>query len=63
LFGYDRGAFTGAYKSKAGKFELANNGTIFLDEIGEIDLAIQSKLLQVLQEGSFSRLGGKQDVR
>jgi two-component system response regulator AtoC len=63
LFGYERGAFTGAYKSKAGKFELANNGTIFLDEIGEIDLAIQSKLLQVLQEGSFSRLGGKQDVR
>jgi len=58
LFGYERGAFTGAYKSKAGKFELANNGTIFLDEIGEIDLAIQSKLLQVLQEGSFSRLGG-----
>lgn len=63
LFGYERGAFTGAYKSKAGKFELANNGTIFLDEIGEIDLAIQSKLLQVLQEGSFSRLGGKQDVK
>jgi len=62
LFGYERGAFTGAYKSKAGKFELANNGTIFLDEIGEIDLALQSKLLQVLQEGSFSRLGGKQDV-
>ena len=62
LFGYERGAFTGAYKAKAGKFELANNGTIFLDEVGEIDLAIQSKLLQVLQEGSFSRLGGKQDV-
>ncbi|MGC9324461.1 MAG: sigma-54-dependent transcriptional regulator [Desulfomonilia bacterium] len=62
LFGYERGAFTGAYRAKAGKFELANNGTIFLDEIGEIDLAIQSKLLQVLQEGSFSRLGGKQDV-
>lgn len=63
LFGYERGAFTGAYKSKAGKFELANYGTIFLDEIGEIDLAIQAKLLQVLQEGTFSRLGGKQDVR
>lgn len=62
LFGYERGAFTGAYKAKAGKFELANNGTIFLDEIGEIDMAIQAKLLQVLQEGSFSRLGGKQDV-
>ena len=53
LFGYERGAFTGAYKSKAGKFELANNGTIFLDEIGEMDLGIQSKLLQVLQGGTF----------
>jgi len=63
LFGYERGAFTGAYKAKAGKFELANNGTIFLDEIGEMDLTIQSKLLQVLQEGTFSRLGGKQDVK
>jgi two-component system, NtrC family, response regulator AtoC len=63
LFGYERGAFTGAYKSKAGKFELANNGTIFLDEIGEMDMGIQSKLLQVLQEGTFSRLGGKQDVK
>ena len=48
---------------KPGKFELANNGTIFLDEIGEMDLSIQSKLLQVLQEGTFSRLGGKQDVQ
>ncbi|MCK7467250.1 MAG: sigma 54-interacting transcriptional regulator [Desulfosudis oleivorans] len=63
LFGYERGAFTGAYRSKPGKFELANNGTIFLDEIGEMDLGIQSKLLQVLQEGTFSRLGGKQDVQ
>jgi two-component system response regulator AtoC len=63
LFGYERGAFTGAYKAKAGKFELANNGTIFLDEIGEMDLGIQSKLLQVLQGGTFSRLGGKQDVK
>ncbi len=63
FFGYERGAFTGAYRSKPGKFELANNGTIFLDEIGEMDMAIQSKLLQVLQEGTFSRLGGKQDVK
>jgi two-component system response regulator AtoC len=63
LFGYERGAFTGAYKAKAGKFELANSGTIFLDEIGEMDLSIQSKLLQVLQEGTFSRLGGKLDVK
>ncbi len=63
LFGYERGAFTGAYKAKAGKFELASNGTIFLDEIGEMDLGIQSKLLQVLQGGTFSRLGGKLDVK
>lgn len=63
LFGYERGAFTGAYRSKPGKFELANNGTIFLDEIAEMDMGIQSKLLQVLQEGSFSRLGGKLDVQ
>ena len=63
LFGYERGAFTGAYKAKAGKFELANSGTIFLDEIGEMDMSIQSKLLQVLQEGTFSRLGGKLDVK
>jgi two-component system, NtrC family, response regulator AtoC len=63
LFGYERGAFTGAYRSKPGKFELAHNGTIFLDEIAEMDLGIQSKLLQVLQEGTFSRLGGKQDVQ
>ncbi|MEA3224050.1 MAG: sigma-54 dependent transcriptional regulator [Thermodesulfobacteriota bacterium] len=62
LFGYERGAFTGAYRAKAGKFELANNGTIFLDEISEIALPIQAKLLQVLQEGEFARLGGKQDV-
>lgn len=62
LFGYERGAFTGAYRAKAGKFELANNGTIFLDEISEIASPIQAKLLQVLQEGEFARLGGKQDV-
>ncbi|MDT8273858.1 MAG: sigma-54 dependent transcriptional regulator, partial [Desulfomonilia bacterium] len=62
LFGHEKGSFTGADRQRIGRFEMANNGTIFLDEIGEIDLAIQSKLLQVLQEGSFSRLGGKQDV-
>ncbi|MCD6571357.1 MAG: sigma-54-dependent Fis family transcriptional regulator [Deltaproteobacteria bacterium] len=62
LFGYERGAFTGAYRAKAGKFELANNGTIFLDEISEIALPIQAKLLQVLQDAVFARLGGKQDV-
>jgi len=62
LFGFERGAFTGAHTKKPGKFELANNGTIFLDEIGGIDVSLQSKLLQVLQEGEFSRLGGKGNV-
>jgi len=62
LFGYEKGAFTGAYRQKPGKFELANGGTIFLDEIGEINPALQVKLLQVLQDREFSRLGGKKDV-
>jgi transcriptional regulator with PAS, ATPase and Fis domain len=61
LFGYERGAFTGAHREKPGKFELANNGTIFLDEISELPLALQAKLLQVLQDGQFSRLGSRQD--
>jgi two-component system response regulator AtoC len=61
LFGYEPGAFTGANSTKPGKFEQANNGTLFLDEIGELDLALQSKLLQVLQESQFSRLGGVED--
>jgi two-component system, NtrC family, response regulator AtoC len=63
LFGYERGAFTGAVQHKPGKFEFANQGTIFLDEIGEMSPALQAKLLQVLQDGEFSRLGGKHDVR
>jgi two-component system response regulator AtoC len=63
LFGYDRGAFTGAHRSKPGKFEVANTGTIFLDEIGEMPLVLQAKLLQVLQDGEFSRLGSRGDVR
>jgi two-component system, NtrC family, response regulator AtoC len=63
LFGYERGAFTGAYRQKPGKFELANGGTIFLDEIVEIPPSLQAKLLQVLQDKEFSRLGGKKDVR
>ncbi len=63
LFGYERGAFTGAVGRKAGKFELAEGGTIFLDEIGETSPAIQAKLLQVLQDGSFTRLGGNRDVQ
>ncbi|MFX0200360.1 MAG: sigma-54 interaction domain-containing protein [Candidatus Hodarchaeota archaeon] len=62
LFGFERGAFTGAHAKKPGKFELASSGTIFLDEIGEIDISLQSKLLQVLQDGEFSRLGGKGNV-
>lgn len=63
LFGYEKGAFTGAYRQKLGKFELANEGTIFLDEISEMSLSLQGKLLQVLQDREFSRLGGKKDVR
>jgi len=63
LFGYERGAFTGAIQHKPGKFEFANQGTLFLDEIGDLPLALQAKLLQVLQDGEFARLGGKRDVR
>jgi two-component system, NtrC family, response regulator AtoC len=63
LFGYEQGAFTGAVKSKPGKFEICNNGTILLDEIGEMPAALQAKLLQVLQDGSFSRLGSRTTVK
>jgi two-component system response regulator AtoC len=63
LFGFERGAFTGALQHKPGKFEFANQGTMFLDEISEMHLPLQSKLLQVLQDGEFSRLGGLEDVR
>jgi len=63
LFGFERGAFTGAQKRKLGKFEYANQGTIFLDEIAEMSPALQAKLLQVLQDGEFSRLGGERDVK
>src|SRR3990167_3332258 len=59
LFGYERGAFTGAVNYKPGKFQLADQGTIFLDEISEMSTALQAKLLQVLQDGQFSRLGGQ----
>ncbi len=58
LFGHEKGAFTGAASMRKGRFELANKGTIFLDEIGEIPLALQSKLLRILQEKSFERVGG-----
>ncbi len=67
LFGYERGAFTGAVARKEGRFELANGGTLFMDEIGDLSPATQAKLLRVLQEGEFERLGGtrtlKVDVR
>jgi len=63
LFGYEKGAFTGAYRQKLGKFELAEGGTIFLDEIVEMSPSLQAKLLQVLQDREFSRLGGKKDVK
>src|SRR6202522_1330880 len=63
LFGYERGAFTGANASKPGKFELADKGTLFLDEIGDVPLAIQVKLLRVLQEREFERLGGTRTVK
>jgi two-component system response regulator AtoC len=63
LFGFEKGAFTGAQKRKLGKFEFANGGTIFLDEIGEMSPPLQAKLLQVLQDGEFSRLGGERDVQ
>jgi two-component system, NtrC family, response regulator AtoC len=63
LLGYEQGAFTGALKSKPGKFELSDHGTIFLDEIGEMSPALQPKLLQVLQDGTFSRLGGRTTIK
>lgn len=63
LFGYEKGAFTGAQKRKPGKFEFADGGTIFLDEIGEIHPSLQAKLLQVLQDGEFSRIGGQNDIK
>lgn len=62
LFGYEPGAFTGANRQKLGKFDLANSGTIFLDEVSEMHPALQAKLLHVLQDGAFSRLGGKRDI-
>jgi DNA-binding NtrC family response regulator len=62
LFGYEKGAFTGATTAKPGRFELANGGTIFLDEVGDITPAVQVKLLRVLQERTFQRLGGTKDI-
>ena len=62
LFGYEAGAFTGAQRMKPGKFELADGGTLFLDEIGEMHPSLQAKLLHVLQDGEFARLGAKKDI-
>lgn len=63
LFGYEKGAFTGAHKMKQGRFELADKGTIFLDEIGDMPMELQSKLLQVLEQQEFVRVGGIQNIR
>ncbi len=63
LFGHEKGAFTGAVQARLGKFELAKGGTIFLDEIGEMPLALQSKLLRVLQERVFERVGGTREIK
>jgi len=63
LFGHEKGAFTGAISARKGKFELADNGTIFLDEVGDLHSGSQAKLLRVLQEGEFHRVGGEQPIR
>ncbi len=63
LFGHEKGAFTGAHSQRIGRFEQSDNGTLFLDEIGEMPLQVQSKILRVLQEGEFSRVGGNQTIR
>ena len=63
MFGYEKGAFTGASTQKKGLFEEANNGTLFLDEIGDLDITLQAKLLRVLQEGEFQRVGGTQTIK
>jgi two-component system nitrogen regulation response regulator NtrX len=63
LFGHERGAFTGATSARRGKFELADGGTLFLDECGDLHASSQAKLLRVLQEGEFHRVGGEQPIR
>jgi transcriptional regulator with PAS, ATPase and Fis domain len=63
LFGHEKGAFTGADERKLGKFELASSGTVFLDEIGEMDMALQSKLLRTLQEAEIERVGGTKPIK
>src|SRR6202045_369957 len=63
LFGYEKGAFTGAYGTKPGRVEMAHRGTLFLDEISELDMSLQSKLLQLLQDGQFCRIGAQADKK
>src|SRR3954451_3776510 len=63
LFGYEKGAFTGAYGVKPGRVEMAHRGTLFLDEISELDMSLQSKLLQLLQDGQFCRIGAQADKK
>src|SRR5437762_6377908 len=63
LFGHEKGAYTGAFARKAGKFELADQGTIFLDEIGELHMSVQAKVLRVIEEQSFERIGGLETLR
>src|SRR5919201_1936952 len=63
LFGYEKGAFTGAYGVKPGRVEMAHRGTLFLDEISELELSLQSKLLQLLQDGQFCRIGAQEDKK
>src|SRR5436305_8434820 len=63
LFGREKGAFTGALARQAGRFEIADGSTIFLDEVGELPLELQPKLLRVLQEGEFERLGGSKTIK
>jgi transcriptional regulator with PAS, ATPase and Fis domain len=62
IFGYEKGAFTGAHDRKQGRLELANNGTLFLDEVGDLSIVAQAKLLRVLEERRFERLGGNQSI-
>ena len=63
LFGHEKGSFTGAHQRKLGKFEIANEGTIFLDEVGELEMLLQAKLLRVIQEKSFERVGGTETIK
>ena len=63
LFGYEKGAFTGAVQTKKGKFEEANNGTLFLDELGDLDISLQAKLLRAIQEKEITRLGSNKSVK